>query len=144
MDDLIFRTGPSEVIFDNIRNFLHTCNYWNSFDFACPDILSCKKCYVKFDIWNGNLFLAFANSTFLLCKFKFCHNRRNHFRLQVWIYILGNSLTSPKLYILSIINTWKELLSAAIWADQKWAGFWQIYLLLVKKRWNSKKKTKPT
>ena len=31
-----------------------------------------------------------------------------------------------KSYIPSTINTQKKLLKIAIWADQTWAGFWQI------------------
>ena len=31
-----------------------------------------------------------------------------------------------KLYIPSTINIWKKVLTKAIWADKKWAGFWQI------------------
>ena len=32
------------------------------------------------------------------------------------------------LYIPSTINIWKKVLTKAIWADKKWAGFWQISL----------------
>ena len=32
----------------------------------------------------------------------------------------------PKYAMPSTINTWKKLLSTAIWGDVKWAGFWQI------------------
>ena len=32
----------------------------------------------------------------------------------------------PKLYIASTINIWKKVLTKAIWAEKKWAGFWQI------------------
>ena len=39
----------------------------------------------------------------------------------------------PKLYIPSTTNTWKRLYSTAIWADRKWAGFWQIILYINKK-----------
>ena len=31
-----------------------------------------------------------------------------------------------KLYIPSTINIRKKVLTKAIWADKKWAGFWQI------------------
>ena len=33
-----------------------------------------------------------------------------------------------KLYIPSTINIWKKVLTKVIWADKKWAGFWQISL----------------
>ena len=35
-----------------------------------------------------------------------------------------------KLYIPSTINIWKKVLTKAIWADKKWAGFWQISLYI--------------
>ena len=35
-----------------------------------------------------------------------------------------------KLYISSTINIWKMVLTKAIWADKKWAGFWQISLYI--------------
>ena len=34
------------------------------------------------------------------------------------------------LYIPSTINIWKKVLTKAIWADKKWAGFWQISLYI--------------
>ena len=37
----------------------------------------------------------------------------------------------------STINIWKNVLTKAIWADRKWAGFWQISLY-IKKNWNIK------
>ena len=37
-------------------------------------------------------------------------------------------IVCPKLYIPSTINIWKKVLTKAIWADKKWAGFWQISL----------------
>jgi hypothetical protein len=36
----------------------------------------------------------------------------------------------PKLYIPSTINICKKVLTKAIWADKKWAGFWQISLYI--------------
>ena len=38
------------------------------------------------------------------------------------------SALRSKLYIPSTINIWKKVLTKAIWADKKWAGFWQISL----------------
>ena len=35
-----------------------------------------------------------------------------------------------KLYIPSTINIWKKVLTKAIWAVKKWAGFWQISLYI--------------
>ena len=35
-------------------------------------------------------------------------------------------MPSPKLYISSTIDIWKKVLTKAIWAGKKWAGFWQI------------------
>ena len=35
-----------------------------------------------------------------------------------------------KLYIPSTINIWKKVLTKGIWADKKWAGFWQISLYI--------------
>ena len=35
-----------------------------------------------------------------------------------------------KLYIPSTIHIWKKVLTKAIWADKKWAGFWQISLYI--------------
>ena len=35
-----------------------------------------------------------------------------------------------KLYIPSTINIWKKVLTKAIWAEKKWAGFWQISLYI--------------
>ena len=43
----------------------------------------------------------------------------------------------PNLYIPSTINIWKKVLTKAIWADKKWAGFWQISLY-IKYKWNIK------
>ena len=37
---------------------------------------------------------------------------------------------APKLYIPSTINIWKKVLTKPIWADKKWAGFWQISLYI--------------
>ena len=39
-----------------------------------------------------------------------------------------DSSREAKLYIPSTINIWKKALTKAIWADKKWAGFWQISL----------------
>ena len=36
----------------------------------------------------------------------------------------------PKLHIPSTINIWKKVLTKAILADKKWAGFWQISLYI--------------
>ena len=36
----------------------------------------------------------------------------------------------PELYIPSTINFRKKVLTKAIWADKKWAGFWQISLYI--------------
>ena len=44
--------------------------------------------------------------------------------------ILERSSMVPKLYIPSTINIWKKVLTKAIWAGKKWAGFWQISLYI--------------
>ena len=54
---------------------------------------------------------------------------------QNWIHCFKSSyyqnITSvSKLYIPSTINIWKKVLTRAIWADKKWAGFWQISLYI--------------
>ena len=36
----------------------------------------------------------------------------------------------PNLYIPSTIKIWKKVLTKAIWADKKWAGFWQNSLYI--------------
>ena len=41
-----------------------------------------------------------------------------------------SSMVHPKLYVPSTINIWKKVLIKAIWADKKWAGFWQISLYI--------------
>ena len=35
-----------------------------------------------------------------------------------------------KLYIPRTINIWKKVLTKDVWADKKWAGFWQISLYM--------------
>ena len=54
---------------------------------------------------------------------------------QNWIYCFKSSyyqnFTSiSKLCIPSTINIWKKVLTKAIWADKKWASFWQISLYI--------------
>ena len=39
-------------------------------------------------------------------------------------------IEQAKLYIPSTINIWKKVLTKAIWADKKCAGFWQISLYI--------------
>ena len=49
------------------------------------------------------------------------------------LYFMHVGLTfrlCPKLYIPGTINICKKVLTKAIWADKKWAGFWQISLYI--------------
>ena len=55
----------------------------------------------------------------------FCYTYSKFF----WNWTISFGLY-PKLYIPSTINIWKKLLTKAIWADKKWAGFWQISLYI--------------
>ena len=49
----------------------------------------------------------------------------------IWAYFFAASFVAhAKLYIPSTINIWKKVLTKAIWADKKWAGFWQISLYI--------------
>ena len=45
-------------------------------------------------------------------------------------YICTIIIIWSKLYIPSTINVWKKVFTKAIWADKKWAAFWQISLYL--------------
>ena len=54
------------------------------------------------------------------------HNNLPHPPLKGLLY--DQLHLQPKLYIPSTINIWKKLLTKAIWADKKWAGFWKIGL----------------
>ena len=44
--------------------------------------------------------------------------------------LLSLSASLPKLYIPCTINISRKLLSTAIWAVKKWAGFWQILKII--------------
>ena len=44
--------------------------------------------------------------------------------------MVASVVHKAKLYIPSTINIWKEVFTWAIWADKKWAGFWQISLYI--------------
>ena len=44
-----------------------------------------------------------------------------------WMLLYQKQIYS---YIPSPINIWKKVLTKAIWADKKWAGFWQISLYI--------------
>ena len=46
------------------------------------------------------------------------------------LFGMQNSKCRSKLYIPSTINTWRKLLKTDIWADRKWASFWQICLYI--------------
>jgi hypothetical protein len=50
-----------------------------------------------------------------------------HFNAKSYLILY---LQIPKLYIPSTINSWKKVLTKAIWADKKLAGFWQIRLYI--------------
>ena len=45
-------------------------------------------------------------------------------------YWMKSQFTVKVLYIPSTINIWKKVVTKAIWADTKWAGFWQISLYI--------------
>jgi hypothetical protein len=47
-----------------------------------------------------------------------------------FVSIFSKETVRTKIYIPSTINTEKGLLITAIWADRKWAGFWQVTLNL--------------
>ena len=55
------------------------------------------------------------------------------FTAVVWLFLL-----TFKLYTSSTINTWKKLVRKYIWADKKWACFWQITACTSIKTWNLK------
>ena len=49
----------------------------------------------------------------------------------------NNSRLQANLYIPSTINSEMELLRTAIWADKKWAGFWQLLHQVILKSKNN-------
>ena len=50
--------------------------------------------------------------------------------MDVRVGVVQHTLLQAKLYIPNTTNIWKKVLTKTIWADKKWAGFWQISLYI--------------
>ena len=105
--------------------------------------------YVNFFILNDIILFfihfsgkSFKNSPPQQCAKCLCRTSRIGLNYrsfpQIWRWPIvakcgkGIRARGPKLYLPSTTNIWKKVLTKAIWADKKWAGFWQIRLYINK------------
>jgi hypothetical protein len=96
----------------------------------CPRVvISLGKSYLQ-------ILIAVRSIRFIWYPLGGLRLENNNKKVSSWISHLNFKEIPPegrmgaKLYIPSSINIWKKVLTKPIWADKKWADFWQISLYI--------------
>ena len=104
----------------------------NTLPISNTDFYSFKSLNQTSQFFEGNVF---KNKT--IVKFTSCFLQL--YLNQICLITIPQTICSiacvffcsrAKLYIPSTLNIWKKELNKAIWADKKWAAFWQISLYI--------------
>ena len=140
------------LVFTMLTNLPSNLNFQGSSDFQRPSLFV-KFVPSNFQSWPRNCPSQVICTYCWYCIENYCKTSRffsrgkisvnqsyeiMHLTLQL-ITKLGSMLASSFYFIATIviipctINIWKKMLNKAIWADKKWACFWQISLYISSK-----------
>ena len=112
----------SHAFFQCFLYLIQIFTYWMNF------ILPWFTCFLTFlTCFRVNLIVRIANNfhTFKDCLVSCIWNVKS---IALWMGPLNLSFCNSS--IRSTLNIWKKVLTKVIWADEKWAGFWQISLCI--------------